>query len=461
MEDIGGRKVIRLAAVVNQEEVARISSELAEKRKQLNMNNNRKSVLTTTIESVKEEIAKHNEQVMALRNKKKEFLNKQSELTMKEKTLLQLNEPRRDLNKEKEQIKVEKRKVVKKMSEQMFKMKTLIEDSNKKESERRIYHLAFQNIESENSESIQRLGNLRRERQAAEAELSEVETRWNTEKEQLQKLHSLARNATGVLSNETKYKPPESWQKMFDDLGSSYENVLAALVDECESTLSRLKNIPESTIQEIKRLKERLEDARRDKEKFEAEMANKKHEAKSLRRKWISGVERLCENINDKFSRMMAELGYAGQISLHQGDSEIDFSSYGIKIQVRFRAGQGQELQDLSKGTQSGGEKSVTTAVYMMALQELTQVPFRCVDEINQGMDEKNERAVWDMLLQVCETHKAQYFYMAPKFPYSLPFNEQVTMLICNNGGVMKKGSKDFRTKSFVEKAKKSHGRKR
>ena len=46
----------------------------------------------------------------------------------------------------------------------------------------------------------------------------------------------------------------------------------------------------------------------------------------------------------------------------------------------------GHELQDLSKGTQSGGEKSVTTAVYMMALQELTQVPFRCVDEINQGV---------------------------------------------------------------------------
>ena len=34
-------------------------------------------------------------------------------------------------------------------------------------------------------------------------------------------------------------------------------------------------------------------------------------------------------------------------------------------------------------------------------------------------------------------------------------------MLICNNGGVLKKGYKDFRTKSFVEKAKKLHGRKR
>ena len=42
------------------------------------------------------------------------------------------------------------------------------------------------------------------------------------------------------------------------------------------------------------------------------------------------------------------------------------------------------------------------------------------------GMDEKNERYVWKMLLDVCSKHQAQYFYMAPKFPYSLPFNDQV-----------------------------------
>ncbi len=42
------------------------------------------------------------------------------------------------------------------------------------------------------------------------------------------------------------------------------------------------------------------------------------------------------------------------------------------------------------------------------------------------GMDETNERRVWDMLLDVCKKHSAQYFYMAPKFPYDLPFNEQV-----------------------------------
>jgi hypothetical protein len=43
------------------------------------------------------------------------------------------------------------------------------------------------------------------------------------------------------------------------------------------------------------------------------------------------------------------------------------------------------------------------------------------------GMDEKNERKVWAMLLQVCRQYQAQYFYMAPKFPRSLPFDDQVT----------------------------------
>jgi hypothetical protein len=35
---------------------------------------------------------------------------------------------------------------------------------------------------------------------------------------------------------------------------------------------------------------------------------------------------------------MMAELGYAGQLELHEGKREIDFASYGLKINVKFRS---------------------------------------------------------------------------------------------------------------------------
>jgi hypothetical protein len=47
-----------------------------------------------------------------------------------------------------------------------------------------------------------------------------------------------------------------------------------------------------------------------------------------------------------------------------------------------------------SSHRQSGGERSVSTMLYLIALQEFTKCPFRVVDEINQGMDAVNERKV-------------------------------------------------------------------
>lgn len=59
-----------------------------------------------------------------------------------------------------------------------------------------------------------------------------------------------------------------------------------------------------------------------------------------------------------------------------------EYSKYGIRIKVKFR--DSEPLRELSVHHQSGGERSVTTVLYMMALQELAKCPFRCVDEINQ-----------------------------------------------------------------------------
>lgn len=53
----------------------------------------------------------------------------------------------------------------------------------------------------------------------------------------------------------------------------------------------------------------------------------------------------------------------------------------------------------LSKHRQSGGERAVSTAFYLMALQSLARAPFRVVDEINQGMDPRNERSVLAFLM--------------------------------------------------------------
>lgn len=51
-------------------------------------------------------------------------------------------------------------------------------------------------------------------------------------------------------------------------------------------------------------------------------------------------------------------------------------------------------MTTLDSHRQSGGERAVSTIFYLMSLQSLTNSPFRVVDEINQGMDPRNERLV-------------------------------------------------------------------
>ena len=58
------------------------------------------------------------------------------------------------------------------------------------------------------------------------------------------------------------------------------------------------------------------------------------------------------------------------------------YDEYGIRIKVKFR--DSEPMKDLDAYHQSGGERSVSTMIYMLSLQELANVPFRVVDEINQ-----------------------------------------------------------------------------
>ncbi|VDN33786.1 unnamed protein product [Gongylonema pulchrum] len=79
---------------------------------------------------------------------------------------------------------------------------------------------------------------------------------------------------------------------------------------------------------------------------------------------------------------------------------------------------------------QSGGERSVSTMLYILALQELTAVPFFCVDEINQGMDSTNERLVFNMIIDMLSSDtglaKTQYFLLTPKLLPDLTYSRKV-----------------------------------
>ncbi|XP_045762372.1 structural maintenance of chromosomes protein 5 [Maniola jurtina] len=182
---------------------------------------------------------------------------------------------------------------------------------------------------------------------------------------------------------------------------------------------------------------------------YRKELEDKLNKIKS---QWLPKLEKLIQKINVNFADMFERLHCAGEVQLVKKGGEEDFDQYGIDILVKFRAE--EQLSPLTRHQQSGGERALTTAVYLMALQALTSdVPFRCVDEINQGMDAVNERRMLEMLVEVTTQGEAsQYFLLTPKLLPNLQYNENVTVHTIMNGKHIMNYN-DWRYDKFLQNA--------
>lgn len=221
------------------------------------------------------------------------------------------------------------------------------------------------------------------------------------------------------------------YKEKFDRLPNSIEE-LNEHIDELEGQIACMQmNNEEHMIEEFEN---RQEQARR--LRIEIQNSDKNHDEigrkmEQLHNEWFPQITAILNTINENFSSFMKSMSCAGEVELIRGEevrwclriSELvenncffqrDYDKYGIEIRVKYRAN--ERLQALDRFVQSGGERAVAIAVYSLSLQHLSQVPFRCVDEINQGMDPTNERKIFDMLIKnVSKPGQSQFFYITPK----------------------------------------------
>ncbi|XP_016411489.1 structural maintenance of chromosomes protein 5-like isoform X3 [Sinocyclocheilus rhinocerous] len=170
--------------------------------------------------------------------------------------------------------------------------------------------------------------------------------------------------------------------------------------------------------------------------------------------RWLNSLKQLVDQINERFSDFFRSMQCAGEVDLHS-ENEEEYDKYGIRIRVKFRST--TQLHELTPHHQSGGERSVSTMLYLMALQELNRCPFRVVDEINQGMDPVNERRVFDIVVRTaCGVNTSQYFFITPKLLQNLQYAEQMTILCVHNGPYMLPPNK-WSEKAFMRRAKRGH----
>ncbi len=174
----------------------------------------------------------------------------------------------------------------------------------------------------------------------------------------------------------------------------------------------------------------------------------KKHAIARILGQWKPKLEEIVTGLNSTFSKSFVEIGCAGEVKLNIDES--DYTKAGIEIWVKFRAV--DPLRQLDAHVQSGGERSVCTMLYLIALQasidnrylihcfwlllkHLTSSPFRLVDEINQGMDPYNERMVFERLVQTAnKPNLPQYFLITPKLLTDLTYTKDMTVLTIFNG---------------------------
>jgi len=257
------------------------------------------------------------------------------------------------------------------------------------------------------------------------------------------------------------------------------DEAMAAL-EEAEVKANTIDDNPDVMMQ-YEKLKYEIVAAKDELANLESSKEGRLQEIRNMQEPWETALENSIQKVNTLFASYMSELGCAGEIVLKRGINPSEskdsnesliakFEQWGVEIQVKFR--EKSKMSVLSAQRHSGGERAVSTIMYLMSLQELMVSPFRCVDEINQGLDERNERLVFKRIVKnstrppernIATNHSGQYFLITPKLLPNLCDMEKegVTVHIITNGPFTFDDPLDWNPEHFVEQRKNSTEEKR
>lgn len=222
-------------------------------------------------------------------------------------------------------------------------------------------------------------------------------------------------------------------KEKFDRIEQTDIEDLDVLIVEIKAKLNCL-NIDPNAPQLIKEYKERkmkIKNLEKKLENLNLNAQTKENEIEKLHSEWLPKIQALTTLLSANFQKFLKSFGCSGIIELDIGVTRYDFRAYGLLIKVQFRL-DSPSMRLLDAKTQSGGERALTTALFLLSLQEVTHFPFRIVDEINQGMDKVYEKKLMELFMELFENRNNQYLVVTPKLIKNLSFkNTTVDIIFC------------------------------
>lgn len=276
---------------------------------------------------------------------------------------------------------------------------------------------------------------LKRELEATKTRVDEARNMYETIRSRMGELGEEIRSAKSQFEQLAQAESPEARNFRFRPTFNELPDALAELQDqivllrtqvECmnqdDETLYLQYESRRKLIMELKEALLSHQDRR----------SNVCRDIDRLRGEWLPAVQAMVVEVNRNFQRFMALIDVVGEVELIANEENL-FSQFGIGIRVKYR--DNGPFLILDRYHHSGGERAVAIATYTLALQKISQVPFRCVDEINQGMDPDNERKVFNMLVdEAAQPGRSQYFFVSPKYQADVKVNRYTTFHIIDSG---------------------------
>lgn len=325
---------------------------------------------------------------------------------------------------------------------------------------RKIHHDLIQ-AEIKNIEALSDFENLKARneeiRQILERKQNEVKAASIKQKEAAEEGLRLREEARRLLDN-ARSEPDKLEALESEEFKELTTDQLEATIDSEKARLELTHEVSEGLVKEYEDRQRAIDKLQDKMSSYQTKLNDFENAIREIRGKWEPRLDALVKTISDAFSDSFARIGCAGQVTVDKVEDEpgpngepggSDFDQWSIQIQVKFR--ETENLSVLDSHRQSGGERAVSTIFYLMALQSLSASPFRVVDEINQGMDPRNERMVHGRMVDIaCAPRKSpsdaneaddviggggsQYFLVTPKLLSGLHYRPGITVQCIASG---------------------------
>ncbi|CDU18037.1 structural maintenance of chromosomes protein 5, putative [Plasmodium yoelii] len=207
---------------------------------------------------------------------------------------------------------------------------------------------------------------------------------------------------------------------------------------------------------QIQKHKENIENKKKEIENLKRDLQNYDKQIESILPNWSNEINEYIIFLNHNFKKFMNFINpdYDGKIELVKKNDIYEKCQLFVKVKFK----QTSPFLSLSVSHQSGGERSLSTMLYILSIQKLTKNGFYVLDELNQGLDQINEKKIFELLsclsnpvlyeqhflhqhhykyINIDYKSKPQYFILTPQIIRNIPFKDITVHYLFNGFGVI------------------------